>query len=553
MERFDYVIVGGGSAASVLAYRLGEAGKSVCVLEAGGSNRGLLARLPGNFTKQMFDPSVSFQYSHEPTDAVYGRRIHVVQGRTLGGSSALNGLMYNRGQNIGFDGWAELGNPGWSYREVLPYFQRAESAVVGLGDDAFRGRTGRLPVEECRWKNDACEAFIEGAVSLGIPRNKDYNGQTQLGAGYYQTFIHRGQRWSAARAFLDPAHRQFGVSVRTDSPVARILLEGRKAVGVRYRRGTSDAFGEVFANVAVIVSAGTANTPKLLQLSGIGPGALLREHGIDVRHDMPGVGENFRDHFSPRLVGSAKAGVDSINGRVRGLRLGLEMLAWAMNRPSVVAVPAMQSYAYWKTDPALAVPDFATSFAPVSYKAGLIGALDAFPGVTLGTKQLRPESRGTVRIRSADDRDPPLLQPNYLDDERDRAVVVKALKWARALLTSKPMERILEIETFPGPQVNTDDEWLDFARRSANSGYHLMGTAKMGPATDPMAVVDARLKVHGMEGLFVADCSIMPTMPSGNTFASALMIGDKCADMLLGKDAAATTRHDTQQPVAVAA
>ena len=534
MERFDFVIVGGGTAASVLAYRLGEAGKTVCVLEAGPTDGKFFSRLPGGFTKTYFDDSVTFQYHHEPTEAVYGRRIHVAQGRMLGGSSAINGMVYNRGQAQCFDSWAELGNPGWSYREVLPYFKRSERAI-GLGDDKYRGRSGRLPVEECRWKNEACDAFIEGAVSLGIPRNKDYNGETQLGTGYYQAFIHGGQRWSAARAYLHPARQQFGVSVRTDSPVVRILLERKKAVGVRHRRGTSDAFDEVFANEAVVVSAGTANTAKLLQLSGIGPSELLRQHGIEVRHELPGVGENFRDHLAPRLTAHAKTGVDSINRRVSGLRLGLEIAAWVMNRPSVIAIPAVQAYAYWKTDPSLTSPDFATSFAPASYKAGLIGKLDPYPGMTLGTKQLRPESRGTVRIRSADDRDAPIMQPNYLDDERDRVAVVKALKWARALLTSKPLERIVKIETLPGPQVNTDDEWLDFARRGSNSGYHLIGTAKMGPATDRMAVVDARLKVHGMESLYVADCSIMPNMPSGNTFASAMMIGDKCADMLLKK------------------
>lgn len=534
MERFDYVIVGGGSAASVLAYRLGEAGKSVCVLEAGGEGGNFFSRLPGGFTKMFFDESVTFQYRHEPSAAVYDRKIHAAQGRTLGGSSAVNGLIYNRGQPQGFDVWAELGNPGWAYRDLLPYFKRTERAI-DLGDDSYRGRSGRLPVEECRWKNDACDAFIEGAESLGIPRNPDYNGATQLGTGYYQTFIHGGQRWSAARAYLNPARQQFGIDVRTDSPVTRILLEGKKAVGVRYRRGTSDTFGEVFANEAVVISAGTANTAKLLQLSGIGPSELLRQHGIEVQHELPGVGENFRDHLSPRLVAKARDGVDSINNRVRGLRLGLELAAWAMNRTSVLAVPSMQAYAYWKSEPSLTIPDFATSFSPASFQAGLIGKLDAYPGMTLGTKQLRPESHGSVRIRSSDDRDAPILQPNYLDDERDRQVVVKALKWARALLTSRPMARILDVETLPGAQVNSDDEWLDFARRSANSGYHLMGTAKMGPASDAMAVVDARLKVHGMAHLFVADCSIMPTMPSGNTFASALMIGEKCADMLLGK------------------
>lgn len=532
MSRFDYVIVGGGSAASVLAFRLGEAGKSVCVLEAGPPDRNPYIRLPAGFMKTLFDENVTFQYHHEPTEAVHGRKIHVAQGRTLGGSSAVNGMMYNRGQAVGFDSWAQSGNPGWSYRDVLPYFKRTERAI-GIGEDEFRGRDGRLPVEECAWKNDACDAFIEGAEAMGVPRNVDMNGETQAGTGYYQNFIHRGKRWSAAHSFLHPARKRFGVAVRTDAPVTRILLEGKKAVGVRHRKG--DGFDEVFASEAVIVSAGTANTAKLLQLSGIGPGEVLRDHGIDVHHELPGVGENFRDHFSPRLVGRAKAGVDSINGRVRGLRLGREIMAWAMNRPTILAIPPMQAYCYWMSDPSMSDPDFAMSFAPASYQAGLIGKLDAYPGVTLGTKQLRPESRGYVRIRSADDRDPPILQPNYIDNEYDRAVVIKALKFARAVLTSGPMARILQEETLPGPQVQTDDEWLDFARRSANSGYHLIGTAKMGPASDPAAVVDARLKVHGLDGLYVADCSIMPNMPSGNTCASAMMVGEKCADMLLNR------------------
>lgn len=535
MERFDFVIVGGGTAASVLAYRLGEAGRRVCVLEAGPPDRNPFIRLPAGFMKTLFNPALTFQYHHEPTDTVYGRKIHAAQGRTLGGSSSINGMIYNRGQALGFDSWAQAGNPGWSYREVLPYFRRSERAI-GLGDDAYRGRDGRLPVEECRWRNDACEAFLEATTSLGIPRNRDYNGETQLGTGYYQAFIHRGQRWSAARTFLHPARKRFGVVVRTNSPAVRLLLEGRKAVGVRYRKGSSDSFGEVFANEAVIVSAGTANTAKLLQLSGIGPADLLRGHGIEVRHELPGVGENFRDHFSPRLVARAKPGVDSINGRVRGLRLGREMAAWAMNRPSVLGIPTVQAYAYWKTEETMSEPDFAMSFAPASFKAGVIGRLEDFPGLTVGTKQLRPESRGHVRIRSTDDRDAPILQPNYIDNEFDRRVVVKAVKWARAVLDSKPMARFLEVETLPGPQVQSDDEWLDFARRSANSGYHLIGTAKMGPAGDRMAVVDHRLKVHGLDGLHVADCSIMPSMPSGNTCASAMMIGEKCADMLLGKE-----------------
>jgi choline dehydrogenase len=534
MERFDYVIVGGGTAASVLAYRLGEAGKSVCVLEAGPPDSNPYIRLPAGFMKTLFNPDVTFQYYHEGPAGTTGRRIHAAQGRTLGGSSSINGMLYNRGQASSYDSWAQLGNPGWSYRDILPYFQRAERAS-GLGEDEFRGRSGRLPVNPCTWTNEVVDAFVEGAAGLGITRNDDYNGATQLGVGYYQNMIQRNQRWSAARSFLHPARKQFGVAVRTDAPVTRILLEGKRAVGARFRN-KDGSFGEVRANVALVVSAGTANTAKLFQLSGIGPGELLRQFGIEVRHEMPGVGENFRDHFSPRIVAKAKPGVDSINSRVKGWRLGREAVRWALGQPTILGVGTVQGYAYWKSNPSLTDPDFAMSFAPASFKAGVIGQLEDFPGMTVGTKQLRPESRGYVRIKSADDREAPILQPNFIQSEFDQRIVVTALKWARAVLTSPPLAKYLDAETLPGPSVQSDDEWLDFARKNGNCGYHLMGTAKMGPASDPMAVVDARLKVHGLDSLYVADCSIMPSMPSGNTCAVAMMIGDKCADMLLGKD-----------------
>jgi choline dehydrogenase len=533
MTRFDYVIVGGGTAASLLAYRLGEAGKSVCVLEAGPADINPYIRIPAGFMKTLFNPNVTYQYHHEGPAGTTGRKIHAAQGRTLGGSSSINGMLYNRGQASSYDRWAQLGNPGWSYCDVLPYFQRAERAI-GLGSDEYRGRSGRLPVAISPWNNEVIDAFVEGAAGLGITRNDDYNGATQLGVGYYQTVIFHNQRWSAARSYLHPARRQFGVTVRTNVPVTRILLEGKRAVGVRFRN-KDNSFDEVRANQAVVVSAGTANTAKLLQLSGIGPGELLRQLGIEVQHELPGVGENFRDHFSPRIVARSKRGVDSINNRVRGWRLGREAVNWALGRPSVLGVGTVQGYAYWKTNPDMVDPDFAMSFAPASFKAGVIGQLNEFPGMTIGTKQLRPESTGYVRIKSADDREAPILQPNFIKSEFDQRVVVAALKWARAVLTSPPMQKYLDVEMFPGSAVQTDDEWLDFAREHGNCGYHLIGTAKMGPASDRMAVVDARLKMHGVDGLYVADCSIMPNMPSGNTCAVAMMVGDKCADMLLGK------------------
>lgn len=533
LESFDFVIVGAGSAACVLAYRLGEAGKSVCVLEAGPPDSNPYIRVPAGFMKTLFDPKVTWQFKHQGSAGTRGRTVNVTQGKTLGGSSSVNGAVYNRGQPADFDGWAQFGNPGWSYDEVLPFFRRTER-FMGGSSDAYRGREGRLPVSVGRWSNPACEAFIEGAVQSGIPRNDDYNGRVQSGVGYYQSVIHRNERWSAARSFLHPARRRFGVSVRANAQVTSILLERRRAVGVRYRPKWGE-IQEVRARESVIVSAGTANTPKLLQLSGIGPAALLKQHGIDVVHELSGVGANFRDHFSPRLVARAKPGVDSINSRVRGLRLGVEVAKWLVNRPTVLAVSPVQVYAFWKSDPAMQAPDFAVSFTPGSYKQGVLGRLDDFPGMTCGVKQMRPESRGYVHIASADDRDDPILQPNFLDNEFDRRVVVQALKCARKLLNSAPMRAMVDAEILPGSEVNSDDEWLDFAHHYGTSGYHLIGTSKMGPAGDATAVVDARLKVHGLEGLHIVDASIMPTMPSANTYAAVLMIAEKASDMLLGR------------------
>jgi len=532
MKVFDYVIVGSGAAGSVLAYRLGEAGKSVCVLEAGPKDTYPFIRMPAGFVKTLFNPRVTWQLQHEGSPGTKGRPVHVAQGRTLGGSSSVNGMIYNRGQAADFDGWAQLGNPGWSYREVLPLFRRTERAI-NLGTDEYRGRNGRLPVTVCHWPNAVAEAFIAGAKQLGVPENDDYNGAVQAGTGYYQTVIYRNERWSAARTFLHPARKNFSVDVRVNARVVRVILEGKRAVGVVYR-GPDDKLTEVRANT-VILSAGAAHTPKVLQLSGIGPTAVLKGVGIDVKHELPGVGENFRDHLSSRMVGRAKPGVDSINGRVTGWCLGREFMYWALGRPSALALSVVQAYAFWKSDPSLELPDFGVSFTPGSHKKGELGRLDDFPGFTLGIKQMRPESQGYVRIRSADDRDPPILQPNFLTSEFDQRVAVEGLKWTRAVLHSAAMEQHLETEIFPGPSVKTDDEWLDFARQYGTSGFHLMGTAKMGPDSDPLAVVDPRLKVRGLEGLYVVDASIMPTMPSANTYASVLMIAEKASDMLLSR------------------
>jgi choline dehydrogenase len=530
-ESFDYVIVGGGSAGSVLAYRLSEAGKSVCVLEAGPSDTNRYIRIPAGFTKTLFDPAVTFQYLTDPVPALNGRRVPITQGRVVGGSSSVNGMVFNRGQAFDFDHWEQLGNAGWSYRAVLPYFKRLETRI-GPGDDRYRGRSGPLPVTSNDWPHPLCDAFIEGAKEAGFAWNDDYNGATQEGVGYYQRAIRGGRRVSAAHAFLYPA-RARGVELKTESLVERIVFEGSRAIGVEYLHGGAQAKRAV-ATEAVIVAAGVTQSPKLLQLSGIGPGALLAAHGIRPLHDLAGVGENLRDHFSPRLVARVK-GVDSLNSRARGVRLLAEIGRWLLGKPSILALAPALVHGFGRTDSRLATTDFSLVFAPGSYKQGFIGVMDEFDGITCGAWQMRPQSAGYVRITSGDPRQLPAVMPNYLDNEGDRRTLIGALKIARSVLSSKAMRRYVETEVFPGAGVQTDDEWLDFARRSGNSSYHLIGSCHMGPRTDPTAVVDARLRVQGLEGLYVIDASVMPTVPSANTYAATLMIAEKGADSVLGR------------------
>jgi choline dehydrogenase len=545
LESFDFVIVGGGSAASVLAYRLSEdTGKTVCVLEAGPPDTHPFIRMPAGFIKTLQDPRLTWQFASLPSWGTNGRAIRITQGRALGGSSSVNGTIYNRGQSGDFDGWAGLGNRGWSYREVLPYFMRTERRV-GAGDDRYRGRTGRLPVTTNQLRSPVCDAFIEAARQLGLPLNPDYNGAAQEGVGYFQCTVEHGRRVSAARAFLHPARRR-SVSVHTDVLATRILFDGRKAVGVAGLRQGSDAPWQVLARECVIVCAGTLNTPKLLQLSGIGPAALLREHGIAVHHELAGVGQNLRDHYTGRLVARGRGDMAGINERVRGLRLGLEVARWLLRRPSVLGLSPGVVHLFGKSLPQLAQPDYFLLFTPASYKAGYVGQLDDYPGVSCGGAVLRPQSAGYVNIASSDPRQAPLIQPNYLAEEADRQVMVAMLKNIRRLIQAAPMQRHIAGETFPGPAVSSDDEWLDFARRCGETAYHFAGTAKMGPASDPLAVVDEQLRVHGLEGLRVADASIMPTLVSANTYAATMMIGEKAADMILGRPALAPAKWDQQ-------
>lgn len=531
-DSFDYVIVGSGPAGSLLAQRLtAEAGVTACVLEAGGRDRSPYVRIPGGFVKMLYDDRLLWAFQTEPAQAVADRSIRLPQGRIVGGSSSLNGLVYSRGQPEDFDDWATWGNEGWAYHDVLPYFMRSERRL-GPADERFRGREGALPITDPDWRNPLCEAFIQAAVDRGIPRNPDYNGERQDGVGYFQRYIHRGRRVSCADAFLHPAVRRGRVDLRVGARADQILMEGARAMGVRYHQMGQQR--EVRARREVIVCAGALNSPRLLQLSGIGGGPALQALGIPVVRALPGVGENLRDHFTVRLAAQAR-GVTTINERSHGWRLGVEIINYLLGRPSIVSLSPSLMHLFWKSDPSLTRSDIQVLFTPASYKEGKNYVLDDFPGMSCGVRQQRPFSAGYVRLRTSAPEALPLVQPNYLADTRDQAVVVAALKLARELMASTAFAPYFSHETLPGPQVRSDDELLDFARRRGSTAYHLVGSCKMGPATDPLAVVDAQLRVHGTERLRVIDASVMPQVPSANTLASTLMVAEKGADMILAR------------------
>ncbi|MFE1573297.1 GMC family oxidoreductase [Comamonas odontotermitis] len=528
-EAFDYVVVGSGAAGAIVAARLSEdSGVSVCVLEAGGADWHPYLKLPAGFIKVIFNPERAWQFSSEPSARTAGRRIPLPQGKTLGGSTSINGLVYNRGQREDFDGWAARGNPGWSYDEVLPYFKRSETFVDG-GDPALRGHSGSLKVTLPHWPHPVCEAFLQGAQELGMPLNPDYNGASQQGAGYFQRTINRGWRVSTSAAFLRPAQRRSNLRVVTGAQVQRIRIADAAATGVEYVQAGVQRM--VHARREVIVCAGAINTPKLLMLSGIGDGHRLRELGMETHAHLPGVGQHLKDHFSIRLVARVRNAV-TINELARAPRLWGQAADWLRGKPNILALSPSVVHWFWQSQPGLKRPDLQGVFSPASYREGYVGMLDRFPGMTCGVWQHRPKSMGSVSLACANPWADPVVQPHYLDDEEDRQTLVRGVRIARTLLQTQALAPFRESETMPGAQVQSDDEILDFIYRYGVSSYHVNGTARMGPRSEAGAVVDAQLRVHGVRNLRVVDASVMPEIPSANTCATTMMIGEKGAEMI---------------------
>jgi choline dehydrogenase len=497
-------------------------------MEAGGRDWNPWIHIPVGYFKTMHNPSVDWCYRTEPDPGLNGRQLDWPRGKVLGGSSSLNGLLYVRGQPQDYDRWAQMGNPGWGWDDVLPLFKRSERQERGADD--YHGDQGTLNVSNMRLQRPICDAWVAAAQEAGYPFNPDYNGARQDGVGYFQLTAQNGRRCSAAVAFLNPVRGRANLKILTRAPASRLVFEGKKAVGVAYREG-SGSERIVTAGTEVIVCSGAIGSPHLLMASGIGEAAQLKDHGIDVLSDRPGVGKNLQDHLQARLV--FKCNEPTLNDEVRSLfnqaRIALK---YALFRSGPMAMAASLATGFMRTGPHVETPDIQFHVQPWSADSPGEG-VHPFSAFTMSVCQLRPESRGEIRLASPDTRVYPRILPRYLSPETDCRTIVEGVRIARRIARFDPLAGKISQEFRPNAALDLDDYegTLDWARNYSTTIYHPTGTCKMGPGAD--AVVDARLRVHGITGLRVADCSIMPEIVSGNTNAPAIMIGEKAADMIL--------------------
>ena len=527
-NQFDYIIVGAGSAGSALANRLTANGRHrVLLLEAGPKGH-YLSRVPVSFSKLIDDPAANWCYRSEPEQSMRNRPIPVPRGRLLGGSSSINGLVYVRGQRLDYDAWAQLGNRGWSYEDVLPIFKRMEHYEDGA--DEWRGQGGPLWVSVAPDQNPMYEALFRAGDELGFPRNNDYNGARQEGIVKTQTTISRGRRMSAAYCYLDPIRHRSNLKIETGALGRRLLLEGKRCVGVEY--GVGGEVREARARAEVILCAGAVNSPQLLELSGIGRSEVLQGAGIAVRHELKGVGEGLRDHIAPRTIFRITRPGIAYNDRARGIGLAGQILRYGLTRGGLLNLPSAPVLGFLRTRAELESPDIQIHFVP--YHVVLRNGkreLGPDAGITCTLYQLRPESLGSIHIKSAEPSEHPAIRFNFLDAAIDRETLIAGVRVIRRIIATKAMQELCGAEVQPGAEVQSDDEILDFIAEKAETAYHPVGTCKMGG--DAMAVVDDQLRVHGLQGLRIADGAIMPTLVSGNTNGPCMMIGEKCADLIL--------------------
>ncbi|NWK97393.1 choline dehydrogenase [Sphingobium lactosutens] len=525
-QHYDYVIVGAGSAGCALANRLSaDPRKSVLLVEAGPRDLNPFIKIPAGISKTFMHPTLNWGYMTEPQEQLGGRSIYWPRGRTLGGSSAINGMIYIRGQAEDYDAWERGGCAGWGWRDILPVYRAIESHEDG--ENEWHGGDGELRVSHARFRHPTGDIFLQACKAAGYPLTRDFNGADQHGADYYQFTIRNGVRASSASAFLAPIRGRKNLTVTTGVHVQRLLLEGAKVTGVAVQmRGRSRVIGAG----EVILCAGALNSPQLLMLSGIGPAAHLREHGIDVVLDLPGVGENLHDHVLVQHLAETDTRL-SINRQMKGARLLPEIVRYVLTRNGLLTIGASQIAAFLKSKDELDRPDVQIMFKPYVIEMGANGRIapSTRPGWTTAASPLRPTSRGWIKLRNADWRTPPLMHPRLLDTEEDRALTVEGVRMMRRIFAASPLHEIAH-EYLPGSSIESESELLAYVRANANSVYHPVGTCKMGTSSD--AVVDPSLRVRGIEGLRVADASIMPSIISGNTNAASIMIGAKAADII---------------------